>query len=208
VRRAAVVLVAAVALAAPGATNVASSPHTVDETTFVAAKERKLRKRPTRKQRRALRGRVTGARAGLRAAGAARPLPATGGAPRTPVPVPSPGVETVPPPLAPPPPTGSGRSVQARTDDRTPAQLKLVLSRTTVLPGDVKVEFNNAFAEDPHDLLVERVDGFGEAYSFDELGPGEVARRTLALDAGEWRLLCTIPTHAERGMAATLAVAG
>ena len=96
--------------------------------------------------------------------------------------------------------------MQARTDDRVAAQLKLVLSRATVLPGDVKVEFNNAFAEDPHDLLVERVDGTGASYRFGALAPGEVERRTLALDAGEWRLLCTIPTHAERGMTAKLTV--
>ena len=43
-------------------------------------------------------------------------------------------------------------------------------------------------------------------YSFEELGPGEVERRTVALDAGEWRLPCSIPTHAERGMTAALSV--
>jgi hypothetical protein len=110
-----------------------------------------------------------------------------------------------PPPPPPPPPAGSGRSVQARTDDRDPDHLKLLLSRTTVLAGDVKVEFNNAFAEDPHDLVVERG---ATSYVFPELGPGEVERRTLALDAGEWRLRCTIPTHAERGMTAALTVTG
>jgi hypothetical protein len=35
-----------------------------------------------------------------------------------------------------------------------------------------------------------------------------VDRRTLALDAGEWRLRCTIPTHVERGMTAALTVTG
>jgi uncharacterized cupredoxin-like copper-binding protein len=98
--------------------------------------------------------------------------------------------------------------VQARTDDREPDHLKLILSRTTVLAGEVKVEFNNAFAEDPHDLLVERAGGSGASYAFPELGAGEVDRRTVALDAGEWRLRCTIPTHAERGMKAALTVTG
>jgi uncharacterized cupredoxin-like copper-binding protein len=77
-----------------------------------------------------------------------------------------------------------------------------------VLAGDVKAEFNNAFAEDPHDLLVERTGGSGASYAFPELGPGEVERLTLALDAGQWRLRCTIPTHAERGMTAALTVTG
>jgi len=98
--------------------------------------------------------------------------------------------------------------VQARTDDRAPAQLRLLLSRTTVLPGQVKLEFNNVFAQDPHDLLVERVDGTGPAFAFDELEPEQVQSRTLTLDAGAWRLSCTIATHAARGMEATLTVAG
>jgi hypothetical protein len=141
--------------------------------------------------------------------------PGIAAAPRVPAPPPADGApgnsagpeQGAPPPPPPPPapPAGSGRSVQARTDDRDPDQLKLILSRTTVLAGDVKVEFNNAFAEDPHDLVVERA---ATSYAFPELGPGEVDRRTLALDAGEWRLRCTIPTHAERGMTAALTVTG
>lgn len=161
--------------------------------------------RPHKKRHKTLRGHVTQlARGGIPKAPAIGPR-----APAAPAPSssPAPGTGTPPPPPPPPAPTaGTGRSVQARTDDRTPAQLKLVLSRATVLAGDVRVEFNNTFAEDPHDLLVERVDGAGAAYAFDELGPGEVQRRTLALDAGEWRLRCTLPTHAARGMTATLTV--
>jgi uncharacterized cupredoxin-like copper-binding protein len=63
----------------------------------------------------------------------------------------------------------------------------------------------DAFAEDPHDLADERA---STSHAFAELQPGEVDRRTLALDAGEWRLRCTIPTHAERGMTAALTVTG
>jgi plastocyanin len=125
------------------------------------------------------------------------PAPATGGD--------VPESSEPPPPPPPAPPAGSGRSVQARTDDRDPDHLKLILSRTTLLAGDVKVEFNNAFAEDPHDLVVERA---STSHAFAELQPGEVERRTIALDAGEWRLRCTIPTHAERGMTAALIVTG
>jgi uncharacterized cupredoxin-like copper-binding protein len=47
-----------------------------------------------------------------------------------------------------------------------------------------------------------------EEAEFPELGPGEVDRRTLALDAGGSRLRCTNPTHAERGMTAALTVTG
>ncbi len=165
--------------------------------------------RPRKKPRKALRGHVTAKRAGLAGPVFFGGLPGTGSPvpPQPPVaPGPAPGTDPQPPP-PPPLPSGSGRAVQARTDDSTPSQLRLILSRASVLPGDVKVEFNNSFADDPHDLLAERVDGTGPSYAFDELGPGEVQSRTLALDAGKWRLLCTIPTHAERGMTATLTVA-
>jgi hypothetical protein len=165
-----------------------------------------------RPRRHALRGHVRkGKRLGIR--GAARkpaPAPASGGLPsqqpsaRAPTPTPAPG--TTAPPPAPPLPGGSGRSLQARSGDDDPDQLQLVLSVATVLAGDVRIEFNNSFAQDPHDLAVERADGTGARYSFGELDPGQVTTRTLALDAGRWRLFCTIPTHAERGMRATLTV--
>jgi hypothetical protein len=164
-----------------------------------------------RPRKRALRGHASVKRAALPGAVAVGG-PLRIGSPVAPAPGVTPAPATAdpapPPPPAPAPPTGTGRSLQARTDDRVASQLALVLSRTTVLAGDVKVEFNNTFAQDPHDLVVERADGTGPEYAFDELGPGEVQRRTLALDAGTWSLSCTIPTHAERGMTAALTVAG
>jgi hypothetical protein len=170
--------------------------------------ERPQRGRGGRRSRPVLRGSVRSHLAGLPPGFAAAPgvsAPAPDAAPDMSAP---PDEGAPPPPPPPAPPAGSGRSVQARSDDRDPDHLKLILSRTTVLAGDVKIEFNNAFAEDPHDLLVERVGGSGAGYAFPELGPGEVERRTVALDAGEWRLRCTIPTHAERGMTAALTVTG
>ena len=162
------------------------------------------------KRKAALRGHVTGKRLGLRAP--ARGLPRRGGTPVPPAPVPAPGPAPTPdpgttaPPPPPPLPGGTGRSLQARTGDDDPARLELVLTATTVLAVDVKIEFNNAFAQDPHDLRAERADGSGATYSFGELAPGVVRTRTVALSAGRWRLLCTIPTHADRGMRATLTV--
>ena len=136
--------------------------------------------RPRKKPRKVLRGHVTAKRAGLASPVFFGGLPGTGSPvpPQPPAaPGPAPGTDPQPPP-PPPLPAGSGRAVQARTDDSTPSQLRLILSRASVLPGDVKVEFNNAFADDPHDLLAERVDGTGASYAFDELGPGEVQSRT------------------------------
>jgi hypothetical protein len=162
-----------------------------------------------RKHRRKLRGRVTAVHSGFARGLAPRKTPAPGGN-RTPTkpaptPAPTPGDPGTPPP-APPVPGASGHSLQARTNDADTSHLKLLLSVTTVLSGAVKIEFNNHFAQDPHDLIVERVDGTGASYAFDELDPGAIQTRTVALDAGTWRLRCTIPTHADRGMTATIAV--
>jgi hypothetical protein len=214
VRRVALALAAAIALAGAAEARPVAAPAEADAARAGGAAAAPKRRAADRSQRRrargrrakrALRGRAGAVRLGLPpGAGFAPPLPkpaAPGGAPD-----PSgPAGEAPPPPPPPAPPAGSGRSVQARTDDRDPDHLKLILSRTTVLAGDVKVEFNNAFAEDPHDLVVERASA---SYAFSELQPGDVERRMVALDAGEWRLRCTIPTHAERGMTAALTVTG
>ena len=82
----------------------------------------------------------------------------------------------------------------------------LQLSKPEVHAGNVRVEFNNSTAEDPHDLHLFRTDGTGANYVFGELESGEVAAKTLKLNAGSWRLLCALPEHAERGMSAKLRV--
>ena len=160
--------------------------------------------RPRKKHRK--RGKAVAAMRWLPGGGAkaALPRPAIPGAPATPaVPGPTPPATTAPPPPAPPPPTGTGRAVQATTDDADPDALRLTLSRTTVLAGTVKVTFNNAWAQDPHNLVLE---GPGEPVVFDELPKGEVAARSVVLAAGSWTLYCGLDGHRERGMRAKLTV--
>ena len=82
----------------------------------------------------------------------------------------------------------------------------LQLSKPEVHAGNVRVEFNNRTAEDPHDLHLFREDGTGASYAFGELQSGEVEAKTLKLNAGTWRLLCALPEHAERGMSVKLRV--
>ena len=82
----------------------------------------------------------------------------------------------------------------------------LNLSKAEVLAGDVRVEFNNAYAEDTHDLHVIRKNGDGESYAFGELQAGEVEAKTLNLKAGTWQLFCALPEHAQKGMSANLKV--
>jgi plastocyanin len=109
------------------------------------------------------------------------------------------GSDPAPPPL---PDTGTG----ARSLSVGAGEFWLTLSKPSVSAGNVRVEFNNRQAEDPHDLHLEREDGTGARYSFGTLDSGEVASRTLALDAGTWSLFCALPEHAEHGMTARLVV--
>ena len=53
-----------------------------------------------------------------------------------------------------------------------------------MLSGPVRVEFNNAFAEDPHDLHLARQDGTGPSYAFGTLKAGGIEAKTLNLSAG------------------------
>ena len=65
-----------------------------------------------------------------------------------------------------------------------------------MLSGPVRVEFNNAFAEDPHDLHLARQDGTGPSYAFGTLEAGGIEAKTLNLSAGAWQLFCALPEHA------------
>jgi hypothetical protein len=136
--------------------------------------------------------------------GAPAAITRPGGTATTPGAPATPGTEAPPLPPPPPPPTGTGRSVQVTTDDADPDAMRLVLSRTTVLAGSVKVTFNNAFAQDPHNLVLE---GPGDVVVFPELPKGEVAVRTAPLAAGAWKLSCGLEGHEARGMVARLTVA-
>ena len=78
--------------------------------------------------------------------------------------------------------------------------------RPPALQGDVRVEFNLARAEDPHNLWLVREDGAGSAYSFDEEPPGAVVAETVALTRGRWKLFCSLDGHEAASMRATLTV--
>jgi hypothetical protein len=152
--------------------------------------------------------RVVGA--GMPAAWAKRaPLPGAGRGGSAPdAPVPSeprkPGAPAPPPPPPPPPPPDDPRYLQVVARDSVPDQWQLQLSRGALLSGTVEVEFNNRYAEDPHDLWLWRA---GTTYRFDLVGNGEKATKHLALSAGTWKLWCDLPQHEERGMVAYVTVA-
>ena len=66
-----------------------------------------------------------------------------------------------------PPPDDNPHALQVVS-----GEFYLNLSKATVLSGPVRVEFNNAFAEDPHDLHLARQDGTGPSYAFGTLEGG------------------------------------
>jgi sulfocyanin SoxE-like protein len=108
-----------------------------------------------------------------------------------------------PPPPPPPPPPDDPRYVQVVARDSDPDHWELQLSRTTLLSGSVEVEFNNRFAEDPHDLWIRRD---ATTYKFDQVANGESATKHVALAAGTWKLWCNIPGHEQQGMVAQVTV--
>jgi hypothetical protein len=157
-------------------------------------------------KRTACKGKLRAARAGIPLAWAKRaPLPGSGGA-ATDVPAPGeprrPGAPAPPPP--PPPPPGSPRYLQVVARDSDPDHWQLQLSRGSLLSGTVEVEFNNRYAEDPHDLWIRRGP---TTYSFDLVANGEAATKHVALSAGTWKLWCDLPGHEQLGMVASVTVA-
>ncbi|MGZ8649202.1 MAG: hypothetical protein ACXW08_11330 [Solirubrobacteraceae bacterium] len=115
----------------------------------------------------------------------------------------APGDPEPPPPPPLPDPGAGARNLQVRA-----GEFWLALSKPSVPAGNVRVEFNNTQAEDPHDLHLVREDGTGSAYSFGVLDSGDVQSKSFALNAGTWSLFCALPEHAERGMTARLTVSG
>jgi hypothetical protein len=162
--------------------------------------------RPSCGKRVACKGKVRAVRAGMPLSWTKRtPLPG-GTAPGIPPrgdgpPGARPGAPAPPPP--PPPPPDDPRYVQVVARDSDPDHWELQLSRATLLSGTVEVEFNNRFAEDPHDLWIRRGP---TTYKFDEVQNGAAATKHVALVAGTWTLWCNIGDHEQRGMLAQLTV--
>jgi plastocyanin len=86
----------------------------------------------------------------------------------------------------------------------TEREYSLQLSRPSVTAGATIVDQYN-HGEDSHDLRFAKV-ADSTLYSFDELGSGLTARKTLTLTAGTWKLFCSLPDHESLGMQAFLTV--
>jgi plastocyanin len=78
------------------------------------------------------------------------------------------------------------------------------LSAKEIPAGDTIVELSNQ-GEDSHDLHIQRVDG-GETLAAPETDPGGINRIRFTTTPGTYRLWCSLPFHAQRGMDTTITV--
>jgi len=120
---------------------------------------------------------------------------------------PAPVVPTPPAPAPPAPP-------QPETEGPTLPRLGVkavewsyTLSRPEVPAGEVVVELNN-MGEDPHNLHLQLADESGPEGEIATIGPSSQGIAKFNLPTGSYRLWCDLDEHAERGMEATLTVAG
>jgi hypothetical protein len=108
--------------------------------------------------------------------------------------------------------SGGARAVpdhNARTSTSSHLQVvqveyRLMLSRGVVKAGPLDLEVIDA-GMDPHDLRVRRI-GSKQETSAPELTSGRRWATVVSLKPGVYRLWCSLPEHAGRGMRATLRV--
>lgn len=116
-----------------------------------------------------------------------------------PAPAPAPVPVVLPPPLPlPAPPSLSHLQVPER-------EFSLSLSHPTLPAGRAVIEAVD-FGEDPHNLQIERVGSSEAPVSFPIVGPGARTSQTVDLQAGTYRLYCSLGDHDALGMHATLTV--
>ena len=97
-------------------------------------------------------------------------------------------------PVQPPPPAPARIGVNA-------FEFHFIISASRIAAGDTIAELNNR-GEDPHDLHISKLDGTGEV-AIPETLPSTYARVRFNTEPGVYRLWCSLPFHAERGMDAT-----
>jgi hypothetical protein len=120
----------------------------------------------------------------------------------TPIPEPRPAVtepvSTPTSPLTPAPVFPAYVGVMSR-------EFSLSLSRPTVAPGEVIVQLANR-GEDPHDLKAAPEDASEPVVDIAETPPGVVVAQQVRMEAGTWRLWCSMPGHEQLGMHVRLRV--
>lgn len=100
--------------------------------------------------------------------------------------------------LPPPPPAPPARALVYADEFR------FGVSRAWAPAGRLRVQVSN-IGEDDHDLRILGPRG-GARASSGRVAPGGLATVRVRLGRGVYRLVCTLPDHAERGMRATLVI--
>jgi plastocyanin len=123
------------------------------------------------------------------------PSPSPAPAPVTPV---DPGPAPAPEPEPELEPGPSRLSVKA-------AEYSYTLSRPTLTAGEVTIELDNR-GQDAHNLNLQKVGGEEAPLEIAETQSLQRSRGHFTLEPGVYRLWCSLPTHDEEGMHATLVV--
>ena len=79
------------------------------------------------------------------------------------------------------------------------------LSRQSIKAGPAIVQLVN-YGEDEHDLALRRLAAGARTFRIHTTRPGGVRDLELKVAPGRYRLWCSLPGHAARGMSATLVV--
>jgi len=144
---------------------------------------------------------------------AVAPAPSASGpaspAPAVPVPALVSPLPVIVPPAAPETPAGGEPEPPAEPPSVPHVQVSAVeyaftLSRTSVPAGKVVLQFVND-GQDEHNLKVEAEAG-SLAGAFEKEPSKAVTSQTLEMQPGQYTLFCSLPTHEQKGMKATLTV--
>jgi plastocyanin len=132
--------------------------------------------------------------------------PASAPVPTAPAPAPmlvSP-LPVVTPPATPEAPAAEPEPPSVPHVQVSAVEYAFTLSRTNVPAGKVVLQFVND-GQDEHNLKVEAEAG-SLAGSFEKEPSKAVTNQTLEMQPGQYTLFCSLPTHEQKGMKATLTV--
>jgi plastocyanin len=113
---------------------------------------------------------------------------------------------TTPPEGGETPPGGEGGEPPSVPHVQVSAvEYAFTLSRTTVPAGKVIIQFLND-GQDEHNLELAAAEEGPLVGSFEKLPAKGISNLTLEMQRGEYTLFCSLPTHEQKGMKATLTV--
>ena len=132
-----------------------------------------------------------------------KPAPVSPTAPGTPAPVALPPVGPSSPPV-PVVPTQPAARLQATAQDLS-TPWSITLSHASITAGPAIIELRN-LGQDAHNLHIRPAAGGADVFAFPTVESGRFDDEHLTLAAGSYTLYCSLPSHEDLGMKATLVV--